>query len=62
MPIYEFECNNERCESNLRYDQEFKISDSHILDCPICGETMRKVYSSVGFLPVAGMYAADNRK
>jgi putative FmdB family regulatory protein len=62
MPIYEFECNNENCEANARFDKDFKISEPHDLDCPFCGESMRKVYSSIGFVPVSGMYAADNRK
>jgi hypothetical protein len=46
MPIYEFECNSETCEANARYDKELTISEPHDLDCPFCGETMRKVYST----------------
>jgi len=29
MPIYEFECTNEECEANLRYEKEFSINEPH---------------------------------
>ena len=63
MPIYEFECNNEKCEANARYDKEFSISEPHDLDCPFCGESMRKVYSSVPsvIFKGSGFYSTDNR-
>jgi putative FmdB family regulatory protein len=61
MPIYEFECNNEKCEANARYDQEFSIAEPHDLDCPFCGESMRKVYSSVPAVVFkgSGFYSTD---
>ena len=61
MPIYEFECNNDQCEANARYDKELSISEPHDLDCPFCGETMRKVYSSVPAFHFkgSGFYSTD---
>lgn len=63
VPIYEFECNNEICEANARYDKELSISEPHDLDCPFCGETMRKVYSSVPAVHFkgSGFYSTDSR-
>jgi putative FmdB family regulatory protein len=62
MPIYEFECDNELCEANARYDKELSINEPHDVDCPFCGSTMRKIYSSV---PVhfngKGFYSTDSR-
>ena len=48
MPIYEFECTNDRCEANLRYEKEFKINEEHLVECGLCHEPMRKIYSSFG--------------
>ena len=61
MPIYEFECNNDQCEANARYDKELSISEPHDLDCPFCGETMGKVYSSVPAVHFkgSGFYSTD---
>lgn len=63
MPIYEFECINEACESNLRYEKEAKINEAHLFDCPICGSEMKKVYSSVpaAIFKGTGFYSTDNR-
>lgn len=63
MPIYEFECNNDKCNSNSRYDQEFAIAEPHDLDCPFCGESMRKVYSSVPsvIFKGSGFYSTDSK-
>lgn len=62
MPIYEFECNNDQCASNSRYENEFMMSEPHDLDCPFCGESMRKVYSSVpAIFKGSGYYSTDNR-
>lgn len=62
MPIYEFECDNEKCEANARYEQEFKISEPHDLECPFCHASMHKVYSSVGVaFKGSGFYSTDNR-
>lgn len=63
MPIYEFECQNDQCEANARYDKEFPINVEHEFDCPFCGEAMRKVYSSVpAIFKGSGYYSTDNRR
>jgi len=61
MPVYEFECQNERCECNARYDKEFSISEPHDLVCPFCGEAMKKIYSSVPAVIFrgSGFYSTD---
>jgi putative FmdB family regulatory protein len=62
MPIYEFECQNEGCESNLRYEKEARISEPHLFDCPICGTDMKKVYSNVGVIfKGSGFYSTDSK-
>ena len=61
MPIYEFECENSDCESNARIEKEISITKSHEIDCPFCGESMRKVYSSVPVhFKAKGFYSTDN--
>ena len=48
MPIYEFECDSDKCEANARIEKELpmsKVQDG--VECPFCGEQMRKVYSNV---------------
>jgi putative FmdB family regulatory protein len=44
MPIYEFECDG--CDANVRFDKEFKIDEPHELECPVCQNSMRKVYQA----------------
>ena len=62
MPIYEFQCISDRCEANLRYEQEFKISEPHDIECGFCGEQMVKIYSSIGIsFKGSGFYSTDNR-
>lgn len=63
MPIYEFQCQNDQCESMAIYDKEFSISEPHDLDCNFCGEQMRKVYSYVPAVHFkgSGFYSSDNR-
>ena len=46
MPIYEFECTNDHCEANLRYEKELKINEPHDVECGFCHEPMRNIYSS----------------
>jgi putative FmdB family regulatory protein len=48
MPIYEFECTNDQCEANLRYEKELKMSEPHDVECGFCHAPMSKVYSSFG--------------
>lgn len=61
MPIYEFECDNEKCEANARIEKEISITKSHEIECPFCGENMRKVYSSVPAVHFkgSGFYSTD---
>lgn len=60
MPIYEFECTNDLCESNLRYDKELSINEPHTVECGFCHELMRKIYSSVpAIFKGSGFYSTD---
>ena len=62
MPIYEFECTNDNCEANLRYEKELKINEPHDVECGFCHEPMRKIYSSFGIaFKGTGFYSTDNR-
>ena len=62
MPIYEFECTNDKCEANLRYEKEFSINEDHEVICGFCNELMRKIYSSIGVaFKGSGFYSTDNR-
>jgi len=61
MPIYEFECDDPKCEANARYEQEFEIAEPHDLNCPFCHSPMHKVYSSIGVsFNGSGFYSTDN--
>ena len=63
MPIYEFECTNDRCEANLRYEKELKINEPHDVECGFCHEPMRKIYSSFGIsFKGSGFYKTDSAK
>lgn len=58
MPRYDFKC------SECQKMQEVKASFTEELIAPICCDlSMKRDYSndSTGFVPVAGMYKADNR-
>ena len=60
MPIYEFECDNELCEANARYDKELSINVLHEFNCPFCDSPMRKIYSSVSVhFSGTGFYSTD---
>ena len=62
MPIYEFECDNEKCECNVHIEKEISITKAQELECPFCGESMRKVYSSVpAIFKGSGFYSTDSR-
>jgi putative FmdB family regulatory protein len=62
MPTYEFECDNEHCESNARIEKWMSIHEPHDLECPFCHSSMSKVYSSVGIaFKGTGFYSTDNR-
>lgn len=61
MPIYEFECINENCEANLRYEKELSIHEPHSVDCGFCHNPMRKIYSNFGIaFKGDGFYSTDN--
>ena len=62
MPIYEFECTNDLCEANLRYEKELKINEPHDVECGFCHEPMRKIYSSFGIsFKGTGFYSTDSK-
>ena len=62
MPTYEFECDNEHCESNARIEEWLSINEPHDLECPFCHSAMHKVYSSIGVsFKGSGFYSTDNR-
>ena len=62
MPTYEFECDNEHCESNARIEEWRSLNEPHDLECPFCYSPMHKVYSSVGIaFKGSGFYSTDNR-
>ena len=63
MPIYEFQCTNETyCDSNLRYEKEFSINESHEVNCGICHSPMVKIYSSIAVVfKGSGFYSTDSR-
>ena len=59
MPTYEYVCTD--CGHDLEAVQSF--SDAPLTTCPQCGGTLRKVFSSVGFvLKGSGFYKTDNRR
>jgi len=62
MPTYEFECDNEKCESNARIEEWLSLSEPHDLECPFCHAPMHKIYSSIGVsFKGSGFYSTDNR-
>jgi len=62
VPIYEFECTNDQCEANLRYEKELKINEPHDVECGFCHEPMRKIYSSFGIsFKGSGFYSTDSK-
>jgi len=63
MPTYEFQCQNEDCESISIYDHKLSINEPHDILCPFCEEPMKKIYSSVpaAVFKGTGFYSTDNR-
>ena len=48
MPAYDFIC--DRCGAEREVNFHRQVRTSYIkVECPACGETMRKVFSAVGF-------------
>jgi predicted nucleic acid-binding Zn ribbon protein len=62
MPIYEFECDNELCEANARYDKELKINEPHDVVGPFGGSCLLNFYCSVPELFIgSGFYSTDSK-
>jgi len=59
MPIYEYACTacGERTEAKQGFD------DPPLTECPICGGSLRKLYSPVGIVfKGSGFYSTDAKK
>jgi putative FmdB family regulatory protein len=59
MPIYEYACTacGERTEAKQTFD------DPPLTECPICGGSLRKLYSPVGIVfKGSGFYSTDAKK
>ncbi len=58
MPVYEYACKS--CGHHLEVSQSF--SDAPLTTCPVCGGSLRKVFSSVGIMfKGSGFYRTDSR-
>jgi putative FmdB family regulatory protein len=58
MPIYEYRCKD--CRHELEAQQSF--SDEALTECPSCGGTLKKKFSSVGIsFKGSGFYKTDSR-
>jgi putative FmdB family regulatory protein len=59
MPIYEYACT--ACGERTEARQSF--TDPPLDSCPICGGSLRKLYSPVGVVfKGSGFYSTDNNK
>ena len=59
MPVYEYACTacGERTEAKQGFD------DPPLLECPVCGGRLRKLYSPVGIVfKGTGFYATDGKR
>jgi putative FmdB family regulatory protein len=59
MPTYEYACTacGERTEAKQGFD------DPPLLECPVCGGKLRKLYSPVGIVfKGTGFYATDGKR
>ena len=60
MPTYQYACTNEECGNRFELVQSF--TDPSVSECPVCGQSVRKVYGSVGVVfKGSGFYRTDNR-
>jgi putative FmdB family regulatory protein len=58
MPTYEYRCRE--CQHELEAQQSF--SDPALTECPTCGGTLKKKFSSVGIsFKGSGFYKTDSR-
>ena len=59
MPIYEYACT--ACGERTEAKQSF--ADPPLTECPICGGSLRKLYSPVGIVfKGSGFYSTDAKK
>ncbi len=59
MPIYEYECNDNR----HRFEKWQSIQDEPIKTCPVCGGPVHKIFHPAGIIfKGSGWYITDNRK
>ncbi len=58
MPTYQYACT--ACDERLEAVQSF--ADAPLTECPVCGGTLRKVFSAVGVVfKGSGFYKTDSR-
>ena len=58
MPTYQYACT--ACDERLEAVQSF--TDAPLTECPVCGGTLRKVFSAVGVVfKGSGFYKTDSR-
>lgn len=44
-PTFEFECTNDKCESNVHIDKAISKHHEQELECPFCHEYMNLIYA-----------------
>jgi putative FmdB family regulatory protein len=60
MPTYQYACTNPDCGNRFELVQSF--SDPAASECPVCQQSVRKVYGSVGVVfKGSGFYRTDSR-
>jgi putative FmdB family regulatory protein len=60
MPTYQYACTNAACGNRFELVQAF--TDPSVTECPTCGQSVRKVYGSVGVVfKGSGFYRTDSR-
>jgi len=58
VPTYQYACT--ACDERLEAVQSF--TDAPLTECPVCGGTLRKVFSAVGVVfKGSGFYKTDSR-
>lgn len=59
MPIYVYECS----DCGIHFEQNQRISEDPIQDCPECGGQVRRIIQPVGVVfKGSGFYVTDNRR
>jgi len=60
MPTYQYVCTDPSCGATFERVQSF--TEPAVSECPVCAQTVRKVYSSVGVVfKGSGFYRTDSR-